>query len=246
MILRLLIIFIIQLFLASCSKHFVKQKQETQHYSLIKVEENKKAHEAVDPYKQKVDAETAKVIATSEGELTKDGAETTLGNFVCDALLYASKSQFKGDSVDVVLLNRGGLRINLPKGEIKVSTIFELMPFENELVYLQVKGEHLEKFLTHVIEKKHPFYGFKIKLNSNQVESAVIGGKPIDKNKIYGVLTSDYLANGGDSFVFLKEATVTKRCDLKIREAIINYCKFLSQSNKPIKPYTDGRLEISK
>lgn len=246
MISRLPIIIILQLFFVSCSNYFVKQKTDYNHYSLKNNTENAAVTAAIEPFKTKVEVETSKVIALSESELTKDGAETTLGNFVCDAIRFSSLKEFKNDSVNMVLMNRGGLRINLPKGDIKVSTIFELMPFENELVLLKVKGESLIKFLPLLKEKKHPFYGLKVTISGNEVLVKDLSGNNIEKEKIYCIATSDYLANGGDSFVFLKEAIEIKRCNLKIRDAIIEYCQFLNNNNKTIKSYTDGRLEISK
>ena len=143
-------------------------------------------------------------------------------------------------------MNRGGLRVNLPKGEIKVLNIFELMPFENELVLVKISGEKLFDCINYLAEKKHPYLGLQLKIENGNIKEAKIKNDEIDKSKTYTIITSDYLASGGDNFVFLKEPIELKKSNLKIRDAIIEYCIYLSENKKQIIPYTDGRFQISK
>lgn len=246
MILRIAILVFLSIFIPSCKNHYIKQKEEFVHLSLKDNSENKTSLDSISRFKKKVDAETGRIISVSQGELTKDGAETTLGNFVCDALLYTAENKFKEKKTDLVILNRGGLRTNLPKGEIKVVNIFELMPFENEMVMIKITGEKLLEFLPLLLEKKHPFYGFKVKIEGAKITSVLIKNSEIDKTKIYNLITSDYLAGGGDNFLFLKDPVAAKNYNLKIRDAIITYCDSLTANHKQIIPYKDGRLEVSK
>lgn len=243
---RILYLFLSVLLLASCSKHYLKQKENFSHYSLKENNESQIAKVTIAEYKVKVDEQTERVIAVSSEILTKESAESTLGNFVCDALKYSGEREFKGLSIDAVFINRGGLRVNLPKGNIKVVNIFELMPFENDLILVKIKGEKLLEGVQTVIEKKHSFSGLKIKVENDILMEATINGILIDKEKNYNIVTSDYLANGGDNFLFLKDPVGVEKSKLKIREAIINYCIFLTENKKQIVPYTDGRLQISK
>jgi 2',3'-cyclic-nucleotide 2'-phosphodiesterase (5'-nucleotidase family) len=237
-------VFSLQL-LASCGKHYTKQSQESCHTSLKENDENKATKTIVDSYKIKVESETNKVIALSDDAILKDGLESPLGNFVCDALMYNAWLEFKNSNPDVALVNRGGMRINLPKGDIKVSTIFELMPFENELVCVTISGKNLYNGITTILEKKHPFKGLKIDADKANKFTADLNGVPIDTLKNYNIITSDYLASGGDNFNFLKNPVNIQKSNLKIRDAIINYCNHLTKNNITIKPYTDGRITIS-
>ncbi|MEO6303191.1 MAG: 5'-nucleotidase [Bacteroidia bacterium] len=243
---KFLYLFLSVLTFVSCSKNYLKQKEDFTHYSLKQNQEGENAKITIAEYKVKVDAETEKIIATSSDALTKDGEECTLGNFVCDALKYTSKKVFKDSLIDIVLINRGGLRINLPKGNIKVMTIFELMPFENELVMLKISGDKLLQGIPTILEKNHPFLGLQLKAQNNELLESTINKTSIDETKIYTIITSDYLANGGDNFVFLKEPLSIEKSNLKIRDAIINYCTYLTENKKQITPYIDGRLQISK
>jgi 2',3'-cyclic-nucleotide 2'-phosphodiesterase (5'-nucleotidase family) len=239
------IIIILQIFLLGCGKHYQKKSEKFDHYDLRNKQSAARFNDAIAGYKAKLEKETGRFIGETAGEITKDGAETTLGNFVCDALKYSAQKYFKRDSIDIVIVNRGGLRTNLPKGKITVGNIFELMPFENEMVLIKIKGAYLEQFFRLEVEKAHPFWGFTMKIKNKEVENVLVGGRALDKDKIYTLVTSDYLAGGGDNFVFLSKGE-PGISGIKIRDAIIDYCEYIHASDKKITPYTDGRLEISK
>lgn len=243
---KILYLFLSLLISSSCSKSYLKQKADFTHYSLKENTESQSAKIAIAEYKVKVNAETEKIIGNSTDVLLKDGDESALGNFVCDALKYNAEKEFKNLPVDVVLINRGGLRTNLPKGNIKVINIFELMPFENDLILVKISGQKLLEGLQIIFEKRHPFLGLKIKAENNKITEATINGSSIDKEKIYTIVTSDYLAYGGDNFIFLKEPFTMEKSNLRIRDAIIKYCIFLTENKKQIIPYIDGRFQISK
>ena len=239
-------LFFILLLTFSCSKHFTPQKNEAKHYSLKEYNDNEASKKILLIYKQKVDSATNTVIASTTDFVTKDGANCPLGNFCCDALYYGARKFYKSDSIDLVILNRGGLRINLPKGDIKIGTIFELMPFENELVMVTIKGEKLLEVLPTLYDKPHPFYGMKVEINAKREIFVTVKKTQIDKEKNYNIITSDYLANGGDGFAFLKNPVEIKKSNLKIRDVFIDYCNYLTENKKQIIPYTDDRLQISK
>ena len=243
---RILYLFFAVLLFSTCSKPYVKQKETFSHLSLKENVGDNNSNKTIAEYKEKVERETEKVIAFSTDNLTKQGDESTLGNFVCDALNYSAKKEFNLPDTEIVLMNRGGLRVNLPKGEIKVLNIFELMPFENELVLVKISGEKLFDCINYLAEKKHPYLGLQLKIENGKIKEAKIKNDEIDKSKTYTIITSDYLASGGDNFVFLKEPIELKKSNLKIRDAIIEYCIYLSENKKQIIPYTDGRFQISK
>ena len=154
---RILYVFLSLLIFSGCSKSYLNQKADFTHYSFSPHTTSAPARVTIAEYKVKINAEPEKVIGTSTDVLIKEGDESTLGNFVCDALKYSAEKEFNNLPVDVVLLNRGGLRANLPKGDIKVINIFELMPFENDLILVKISGQKLLEGLQIVFEKRHPF-----------------------------------------------------------------------------------------
>ncbi len=211
----------------------------------VKINEtNLKINTSITPYKQKVDSITNSVIAYAEGVFNKEGDNYSLGNFSCDGIYYMATLHYKFP-INIVLLNKGGLRVNLPKGEIKTSNLFELMPFENELVLCKLKGKYLLEGSKILIDKKAAFYGMKINGDVTNYK-ITLNNIPIHQDTVYTILTSDYLANGGDNFSFLKNSIELKFLNLKIRDALIEYCKLLTSQNKTLKPYTDDRFSLSK
>ena len=238
---RALILIVVNICLVGCSRHYVKDKQQFEHSGMKGQIVQPAMNDSVAKYRQRLDAATSRTIALSAGKFTKDGDETTLGNFVCDALRYAGDKYFDPETTDIVVVNRGGLRADLPAGEITVGHIFELMPFDNEMVQVKLKGESLLKLLPLMKEKKHPFWGFELKILSDKSVRMTVHGQEINPGKTYNVITSDYLANGGDNFNFLKEGDI-RASEIRIRDAIISYCEVL----KEIKPYRDGRVETSE
>lgn len=228
--------------LSACTRHYVKTEQTFKNQSLRDAEANQVINDSLARYTARVNAETNRFLVKSESTLIKEGAETTLGNFVCDALQHYGDSAETGS---IVILNRGGLRANLPAGNILVKNIFELMPFENEVVILAVKGKDVLAFASLLASKKHPFKGINVVIKNN-IATVSYNGKPVAMDDEFTVITSDYLANGGDGFDFLKNAEKRKSTGKLVRNAIIEYCEYLGKNGLTIKPYKDGRLEISE
>jgi 2',3'-cyclic-nucleotide 2'-phosphodiesterase (5'-nucleotidase family) len=126
----------------------------------------------------------------------------------------------------LVLLNHGGIRSIISKGNVTSRTAYEVMPFENSVVVVELKGEALLKMVDYLIQSKraHPVAGIQLILNKdNTVNTFTINGKPVDKNKSYYVATSDYLVTGGDNMTFFKEALSKTETDYKIRNAMIDF-----------------------
>jgi hypothetical protein len=113
----------------------------------------------IEPFKTILDKEMNAVLIVSENEALKGTPESELGNVVTDMVLYKAKqyAQSINKDVDFCMLNNGGLRGSLPKGDINLGKIFELMPFENEndqekLLNLLVPNDsHLLTF--HTVQK---------------------------------------------------------------------------------------------
>ena len=232
--------------LFACKGHYIKQGESFSHTTIQHSSTNKSGDSIIEPYKLKIEAEMNRVIAYSTDALTREGDQTTLGNFVCDAMYFWANAKLKNKPVDVVIVNRGGLRNNIPKGAVTVGNVFELMPFENELVLIEITGEKLLTGLKTIIAKKHSFYGLNLVLQNDKLIEGNINQRPIQPDSIYSILTSDYLANGGDSFNFLSKPVNTTFYKILLRDAIIGYCEELSQNKKQIVPYKDKRLYESK
>ncbi len=113
--------------------------------------ENSKISKLIEPYKTKLDAEMNEVLVISAEEFPKEKGkpETKLGNLVADLSFEIAQEYYK-DDIDFCLLNFGGLRTSLPKGEITRGKIFELMPFENELVVITISENKLIELIKYL------------------------------------------------------------------------------------------------
>jgi 2',3'-cyclic-nucleotide 2'-phosphodiesterase (5'-nucleotidase family) len=196
------------------------------------------------PYKAKMEQQMNTVIGQSARELTKDSKpETLLGNFFADALLKEGRKLDK--TIDFSFGTKGGLRTNIPKGDVTVSHIFELMPFENELIVVKLKGEGMISLLNVIASRSGlPVSGLTMKIKEGKPTAVMIGGEPFDLNQEYRMLTYDYLSNGGDGLTFLAETKDKMLLNLKVREALLDYVKDIKQEGKTINTQLDGRIVI--
>ena len=103
-----------------------------------------------------------------------------------------------------------------------------IMPFENSVIVVALKGEQLVEIANYIAKEKkpHPLAGMEIHLSKEgTVIALAVQGKPVEAGKIYNVATSDYLANGGDSMVFFKKGVKSYDLDYKLRNLFIDYFK---------------------
>ena len=102
------------------------------------------------------------------------------------------------------------------------------MPFENTSIVVGLKGEQILDMLNYFIaeNKPHPLSGVQFTISkTNQPINISVQGKPLDSNKIYYVITSDYLSNGGDKMEFFKKGVEIYDINYKLRNILIDYFK---------------------
>ena len=162
----------------------------------------------------------------NDGELN-----STLSNMFADATYEMSNPVFNkmsGKNIDIVLLNNGGIRSIISKGNISEKTAFELMPFENSIVVLELNGLSIIKMIDYLrkVKLQHPISGLQITLNNDySVNEVKINGVNVENEKKYYVATTDYLLEGGDKMYFLAETTKTTDINYKMRDILIDYFK---------------------
>ena len=195
------------------------------------------------PYKINLDSQMQKVIAVSEVAIVKSKPEGPLNNLVADAMFYAGKS--KNIDFDVAYTNYGGLRIALPKGDIQLYRVFELMPFENLLTTVKFNGTDMQLFLDYIAEGGgDPVSGARFKIKGKKATDVLINGEPLDPDKSYVVLTSDYMANGGDGGEIFFKASDRKTYEVKLRDALLSYLQQQTKEGKTLNPVNDGRISV--
>ncbi len=201
------------------------------------------AIQTIKPYKLRLDSLMNIEINSAVTEMKKELPEGSLGNMVCDVLMdYANaKSSVKPD---FCVMNHGGLRIpTLYAGPVYVRTIFELMPFENQLVLLRVKGSDCKLLFDAIAQNGGaPISGVRMKIGKDTASSIQIKTVNFVTNNDYWILTSDYLANGGDKADALKNAVQVIDLNIKIRDALIEQIKWMKLNGITLSGAKDGRI----
>nr|WP_319569521.1 5'-nucleotidase [uncultured Draconibacterium sp.] len=200
------------------------------------------------PYKNILEKDMNRVLAISEKELLKDKPESLLTNFLADLLLEQGAVVANDHQLNftpaVSFFNYGGIRSSLPKGEITVGNIFELMPFENELVFIELKGDKMQAFMDYIADHGGGSVGgARMVIANDKANDVKIGGKEIDFNKNYWLVTNDYVAAGGDGLEMLAENEQFINSGEKIRDAIIDYLEELTNNNQHVNPKLDERIK---
>ncbi len=195
------------------------------------------------PYKQQLDAEMGRVVGHTDVALTKpsNAPETRLGNFFADALLAEGKKQYP--EAEFSFGTKGGLRIELQKGDITVGNLFELMPFENEMVLLELSGKSVLQLAQFIATTGgQPVAGLRMKIDDGEATDITIAGKPLELSRTYKLITYDYLANGGDNSRGLNNPVSRTNVGQKVREALITYVSEQMQAGEHINTQLDGRI----
>jgi 2',3'-cyclic-nucleotide 2'-phosphodiesterase (5'-nucleotidase family) len=199
------------------------------------------------PYKKLLEKDMSRVLAVNKKEMVKGKPESKLTNFLADLLLEEGQKVLqqsgKDYQVDISYFNYGGIRTYLPEGEITVGKIYELMPFENELVFLKLNGNQIREFLNMVASKGgESVGGVRFSISEGKANDIIIGREPIEDEKYYWVATNDYVAEGGDDLdVFTKKEDYLKTGKL-IRDIIISHLESISEKGNTITVQTDGRI----
>ena len=184
------------------------------------------------PYRTHIDEDLNAILAYAPENIDKKGVwQTKIGNLQSTITLASADKVFhlrENKNVDICLLNNGGIRSIINKGNVTTRTAFELMPFENNLVVLSLKGEQILEMVHYIIKEKkpHPLAGITFVIDKNEApKNILIQNKPFDLQKVYYVATNDYLYHGGDNMNFFKKAIAMYDLDYKVRNVWVDYFK---------------------
>lgn len=189
----------------------------------------------ITPYQVGIEGQMSEVLTYTKNDLEKGRPQSTIGNFVTDLCLdYAN--------ADICVMNNGGLRTTINKGKVTRGKLYKLMPFENELVILNLNKDDYIELLNYIVKRGgEPFSGLTIVIDKDG--KIISNSWPVDfaNGEKVRVLTSDYLANGGDKMSFFHNKE-QKKLGLKLRDVIIDYCS----KKDTIFAELDNRITILK
>ena len=190
-------------------------------------------------------ARVKEVIAYSTSAMEAHHPESALSNWFID-LLMEQTEKLSGKKVDMGITNFGGIRIDMPEGPVILDDMLSMFPFKNHLVYVEHKGSQIRKILEKMAAGRvEVIGGARIVVENGKLVSATIGGKPIDDNKVYGLVTISFLLSGGDGLALAENAvSIAEYKDVMIIDAVLDYVKAETAAGRPIAGQEDGRVVI--
>jgi len=213
------------------------------------IKEDQELLKLLQPYVDEVESLLSEVVGHAEGTFFAKGLrsrETALGDMVADSMLWFTKDL----GIDFAVQNGGGIRADLPKGSITKGLIHEILPFDNSVVVLTLKGSDvlsLFDHIAHISRGRGAFpqvsegISFTINREAGRCEDILIKGKPVDPLKTYKIATNSYLASGGDGYKVFLNAVHRYDFSLFQRDVFIGYIKHLGGR---IRPEVKGRIRI--
>lgn len=194
-------------------------------------------------------ARLKEVVAHSAEPMTKGRPESTLSNFVVDHLFADVQALCKpsGRKVDVAITNFGGIRVDLPQGDVLLDDIVSMLPFKNYLCYVQIPGSELRGIFDFMAENGvQCISGARLVIKDHKLVSAEVGGSPLDDSRLYGVATIDFLLDGGDGYKIARGAKDYLISDIRIGDAILADIRAITAAGEELKYFTDGRVLIQE
>ncbi|MBO0937921.1 5'-nucleotidase C-terminal domain-containing protein [Fibrella sp. HMF5335] len=231
----------------ACQRSFYVARQQSSRLSVdATVAADSSTLRWLAPYKQQLDATMNAPLVTITERLEKNTPESALDDLLADALLAQAGKKY-GKTIDVSHLNYGGIRNGLPAGSVTTGNLFEVMPFDNQLVVLTLTGAQLMQFLNHFAANDNALVvgGVRVRVHDKAVTSATLtNGRTIVPDQSYTVAMSDYVANGGGGADFLKTVGGRDNVNYLIRDALIDYFREQGKAGKPLTPQADGRITL--
>lgn len=202
------------------------------------LEPDKEVAEMVASYAEKLKEANSKPIGKVSKTLPRGGGETAIGNWIVDSMKESAHAQ-------IAFTNPGGIRAELPAGEITGDAIFKICPFPNTICVATMKGGTLLRFLEQCASVAPiPISGVRFSFDKNLpegqrvVEAALSDGTPIEEGADYRVATNSFLKDGKDGYTVLAEVDGWEDTGVLMRDAMTAYVL----SHGEVNAETEGRI----
>ncbi len=194
--------------------------------------------------RNKVVAETAEAIDGERGSCR--AVECAMGNIIADAMLDRVKDQ----GIEIAVQNGGGIRASIDAGEVTMGEVLTVLPFQNTLSTFEVSGETIMAALENAVSQHEEGagrflqvagmkYTFDVsKPAGERISDVMVGDAPIDLAKTYGVVSNNYVRNGGDGFKMFRDAENAYDFGPDLADVTAEYMAKMG----PVTPKLDGRI----
>ena len=185
------------------------------------------------------------VVGYSTEAMSARYPESALSNWFID-LLMARTEVLAGKNVHLGVANFGGIRVDMPKGDIILDDMLSMFPFKNQLAYVELTGKQVRTMLeTMAAGRFQVLGGVRVVAEDGKLVSAEVAGEPIDDDKVYGVATISFLLTGGDGLALGENALNVKVFeDEDIIDAVLAFVNAETAAGRPIEYKADGRVTV--
>ena len=235
----------------SCKSHYkVASVQRTRILvdSRYDAKPDAEAAEFLKPYKHVVDSIMGPVVGRSARYMTADHPEGTLSNLLADILVWASKDY--QEQPDFGVYNIGGVRADLPKGDVTYGDVLDVAPFENKIAFITLSGNDVLELFGQMASVYGEGVSHSVRMvisKDGKLLDATINGNPIDRQRDYRVTTIDYLLGGNDKMeAFKKGRDINSPQDKSnnSRFIIMNYFREMNKQGKEVDSQIEGRVVV--
>lgn len=240
-----LVFLLLSIFQACKGPILLQVDERSQPVADVQEEPDSLLSDMITEYRVQLEEEMNTVIGTVAQSLTLQKPESSLGNWMADVLWEKATFHSK-QPVDFALQNYGGIRISeLPAGPLTRGKIYELMPFDNQLVVLDLPGTIVDSLLQHIgRDGVWPCSrSLKMELADRLVQNVELNGAPLSPTATYRVAMPDFIADGGSRCFFLTSYP-REELGVMIRDLLIDYVMEQERSQRPIQAQIDGRVKV--
>lgn len=191
-------------------------------------------------------AHVKQVIGYAPEAMVRQRPECALSDLYVDQLM-ASVERSSGRPVDFAVANFGGIRIDMPEGDILLDDILSMFPFKNYTCYLQLRGRDIRAILEQFAATGFQVVGgVRCTVRDGRLVSVTIGGRPLEDDRVYGVATISFLLNGGDNIHMARNALALEMYDVKMSDFMVGYVLAETAAGRPITYAADGRVIVEE
>ena len=202
----------------ACSPHVVIEPSRTP--ITPQNETSEKTEEIIKPYRDSLSGIMSEVIAQADTNFVAQRPSSNLMNWVADAVFIQETQSVRLSTPAICLLNTGGIRSSLGKGELTLGDFYKLMPFNNTIVWIELPIEALDDIAAYIAKTGgEPVSNCKVEKGKLKLNSMSEGEKTCI------VITTDYLANAGDKMDFLKKGKIVNQTGKLMRNVLIDHAK---------------------
>jgi 2',3'-cyclic-nucleotide 2'-phosphodiesterase (5'-nucleotidase family) len=242
------------IFLSSFFTTLNAQNTYNYHYEVVKMDStfDERADLTLETHishlKREKNKKMGQFIGTSKEVLLSFSPVSPLSNLLVDMLFEWGNNYLiskKMNQADLALMNFGGIRAALPQGKITVGDIYQIAPFDNTVTFVFVKGSELKKMFDGFTERRNAIMAnIQTTYRTGRLISYTISGAQLEEDKIYTIVTINFIAVGGDDFLSQVNFESTLHLDVLVRDIFINEIKKKTVQNIEIESKIDDRVKI--